>query len=178
MGDRSFSGKQHEEKIEEMLEDTLVDIGSLLTRPGMCSCGDEFEYRGLGCYVCPRCRNTFKNEYAIVRDFVDEYGNAYSILEISERTGVPKKLIDLFVKDNKFEMVKKQRRCRICRVPIEKGYYCSQCALLQIHDQIDSDRRKILGSGTRDADMEGKMHYLLRERKVNNDSREDEKPRK
>lgn len=156
MGEKNFSGKLHEEKIEEV----LFDVDAFLTKPGVCSCGADFEYTGLGHYVCPRCKNTFINEYGKVRDFVDEYGNAYSIIEIAEKTGVSKRLIDLFVKDKRFELVKKQRRCRNCKEPIDRGYYCSKCALLQLHHEMNAERRRILGSGIKDMEMDGKMHYL------------------
>ena len=154
------NNKYYENDNGKTIEDILINVDAFLSKPGECSCGGNFEYVGLGRYVCPRCRNEFKNEYAIVRDFVDEYGNAYSILEICEKPGVTKNLIDLFVKDKRFDLVRKQRRCRNCRQPIEKGYYCSKCALLQLSNEMNSEIRKILGSGTKDMEMDGKMHYL------------------
>ena len=152
--------KTHSDYSQGNIEQNLIDVEALLRKPEQCSCGEKFQYTGLGHYQCPRCKSTFRNEYAIVRDFIDEFGSAYSILEIAERTGVPKRLIDLFVKDKRFNLVKKQRRCRNCKQPIEKGFYCNKCALLQIHNEMAEDRRRIMGSGTKDADMEGKMHYF------------------
>ena len=94
-------------------------------------------------------------------DFVDEYGTNYNMVEIAERTKVPKRLIDLFVKDGRFDTVKKQKKCRICHSPISKGIYCNRCALRQIKDEMDSDRRRnITGVMKQDQDMKGEMHFI------------------
>lgn len=142
------------------VERTLMEIEHLMTKPGRCECGSEYEYKGLGHYECPRCRRRFLNEYGKVRDFVDEYGSAYSLLEIAEKTGVQKRLIDLFVKDKRFDLVKTKRRCKGCKEPIDKGTYCNKCALLQIKHEIHQGHGNIVGSGAKDADMDGKMHHF------------------
>jgi hypothetical protein len=140
-------------------EKALLEIKSLLSKPGKCFCGSDYEYVGLGTYKCRFCSAVFKNEYAIVRDFVDEYGTSYSIYEISKKTNVSKRLIDLFVKDGRFETVKKQPRCRNCKTPIDKGMYCNRCALLKIHNEIHEPKRFVSGVRQND-DMQGEMHYI------------------
>ena len=82
--------KTHSDYSQGNIEQNLIDVEALLRKPEQCSCGEKFQYTGLGHYQCPRCKSTFRNEYAIVRDFIDEFGSAYSILEIAERTGVPR----------------------------------------------------------------------------------------
>ncbi len=140
------------------LEQGLIDINKYLTTPGECECGADFVYHGLGTYVCESCGAVFKNEYGIVRDFVDKYGTNYSKIEIAEMTGVPKRIIDLFVKDGKFIEVEKQRMCIVCRQPIKSGIYCKRCALVQIEDSMEQHHRKIK-SGLKNPDMQGEMHY-------------------
>lgn len=153
--------QRHDEKD---IEQILIEVEAMLTKPGKCQCGEEYEYKGLGVYKCPGCKNIFKNEYAIVRDFVDEYGTNYSIIEIAEKTNVPKRLIDLFVKDGRFDTVKKQKKCIICHTPIGKGQYCNRCALRQIKGEMDNDRnRRIAGVIRENKDMKGEMHFINRD---------------
>lgn len=140
------------------LEQGLVDIDKYLKKPGLCECGNNYTYEGLGVYKCEHCGSVFKNEYATVRDFVDKYGTNYSILEIAEMTGVEKKLIDMFVKDGKFDRVEKQRVCIVCHQPIQSGMYCSRCALSQISNSMDENHRKKMSSGVMTGDMKGTMH--------------------
>lgn len=150
-------GKSRENDIEKM----LLEVESLLAKPDKCLCGEDFEYCGLGIYKCKHCGKEFKNEYGRVRDFVDENGTNYNIEEIAAMTNVPRKLINLFIKDGRFDTVKKQKRCMICRNPIEKGQYCNRCALKQIKDGFDNDNRKKMHGVMRDAgDMKGEMHYI------------------
>ncbi len=143
---------------ETGIEQKLIDINQYLTCPGECKCGGKYVYHGLGTYECENCGTIFKNEYGIVRDFVDKYGTNYSIFEIAEKTGVPKRIIDLFIKDGKFITVEKQKVCIICHQPIESGVYCNKCALRQIQSSFENNRKK-LSSGVRAQDMKGEMHY-------------------
>ena len=149
-----------EEKVNALkAEEGLIDIDKYLSKPGNCSCGQGMKYVGLGIYRCENCGDEFKNEYGIIRDFVDKYGTTYSILEIADLTGVPKRIIDLFIRDGKFAKAAKQRVCCVCHKPIESGMYCNVCALRQIGDAMDNDRKKLSGSLRRNSEMEGIMHY-------------------
>lgn len=145
-------------KDDSGIEKILIDVKKYLSMPAQCECGGQYIYQGLGNYKCEFCGSIYKNEYAIVRDFVDKYGTNYSIFEIAEMTNVPKRIIDLFVKDGKFIAVPKQRMCIICKEPIESGTYCNRCALRQIQDSFDTKRRPI-SSGLVQKDMRGEMHY-------------------
>ena len=75
---------QSEDGIEEFLKRNMTRLGM----PTKCECGGKYSYKGLGFYVCDGCGKEYLNEYAKVREFIDVYGTNYSILEISERTGV------------------------------------------------------------------------------------------
>lgn len=152
---------KHADDKAEYVEKLLIEVDAFLTKPDRCLCGNDYEYVGLGAYRCPRCHSVFKNEYGRVRDFVDEYGTNYNMSEISEMTKVPKKLIDLFVRDGRFDTVKKQKKCRVCHSPISKGQYCNKCALRQIKNEMDSDkRRNITGIVNNTDDMKGEMHFI------------------
>lgn len=160
---KSDIGK-HKESERQNIEKMLIEVESLLTKPDKCLCGEDFEYKGLGVYKCKRCGMEYKNEYGRVRDFVDVNGTSYNMDEIAKMTNVPRKLINLFVRDGRFDTVKKQKRCKVCHNPIEKGEYCNRCALRQIKDGIDNDNRKQFVGVMRDVgDMKGEMHYIHRE---------------
>lgn len=154
------NNKKSKNKIKG-LEQELLNIESYMKTPGVCECGSEYTYAGLGEYKCMQCGRTFKNEYALVRDFVDKYGTNYSILEIAEMTGVNKKLINMFIKDGRFDTVEKQKKCIICHQPIDSGVYCKKCALIQIDSSLDEsrdNRRKMAGT-LHNEDMQGTMRH-------------------
>lgn len=154
---------REDKKKEKDVEEVLLKVDEFLSKPGKCKCGEEFEYQGLGVYKCKGCGEIFRNEYAKVRDFVDEHGTLYNIIEIAEQTGVEKRLIDLFIKDKRFDTVKRKKRCIVCKSPIDKGQYCNRCALIQIQNKMDEDHRKLLGSMVRSKEMKGEMHYLKKD---------------
>ena len=149
---------KHKKEKKHKMEKNLIDIEKYLTAPGICECGASYIYYGLGVYKCEGCESEFKNEYAIVRDFVDKYGTNYSIVEIAEMTKVSKAIIDLFIRDGRFITVQKQKLCLICREPIISGTYCNRCALRQINDSFEKKDKK-LSSGVLNSDMGGKMHH-------------------
>lgn len=143
------------------LEQGLVNLDKYLKTPGVCECGNKYTYIGLGEYKCENCGRVFKNEYAIIREFVDKYGTNYSIIEISAMTGVSKKLIDMFVKEGKFTTVDRQRECIICHQPIDSGVYCKKCALMQIDNSLEESRaqRKMMSGTMKNDDMKGLMRH-------------------
>lgn len=158
-----LQAKKNRDKFKEKkLEPMLIDIDKYLESPddNDCGCGDtSYIYRGLGIYECENCGKIFKNEYARVRDCVDEYGTNLSMFEISDKTGVPKRIIDLFVKDGRFVEVEKQRICKICKEPIDSGMYCNRCALRQIEKSFEEKTKKKFSSSVLNSgDMRGTMH--------------------
>lgn len=155
----SVSERHAQENKDKDVEEVLIDVEAYLTKPGKCQCGEEYTYAGLGRYVCKRCHSEFLNEYGRVREFVDKYGTNYNMLEVAEITKVPKRLIDIFVKDGRFDTVKRQRRCAVCHNPIDKGQYCNKCALRQIKEQLDTPKH-VMGSIHVQDDMKGAMHYI------------------
>lgn len=154
--------KQKRAKIKG-LEQGLIDVEKYLSTPGQCDCGGDFVYEGLGRYKCDHCGKIFENEYAIIRNFVDKHGTNYSILEISELTGVSRKFIDWFVRDGRFIPVEKQRTCMICHEPIASGFYCNRCALREQNREYEEKRNRNLMSGVRNPKMDAIMHYSKRE---------------
>lgn len=156
-----MNNNKNDKKTIDGIEQGLINLDKYLKSPGKCECGNNYTYVGLGEYRCSHCGNVFKNEYAIVREFVDKYGTNYSIMEIAAITGVSKKLIDMFVKDGKFLTVERQRTCIVCRQPIESGVYCKKCALMQIDNSLDESRaqRKMMSGTIRNEDMKGSMHH-------------------
>lgn len=150
-----------EKKEIKGLEQGLLNIDRYMKAPGVCECGNEYTYVGLGEYKCAHCGKIFKNEYALVREFIDKYGTNYSIMEIAAMTGVNKKLIDMFIKDGRFDPVDKQKMCIICHQPIDSGVYCNRCALLQIDNSMEESRgqRKKMTGTLHNEDLKGTMRH-------------------
>lgn len=147
--------KETKEKRMSLSETTLT-----LSKPGLClRCRKEYTYAGLGKYICEKCGDVFLDEYGKVREFVDEYGSAYSILDISLKTGVPKKYIDIFIKEGRFDKVNRVRRCKKCGDIIETGDLCRQCMLKELKNASTDDKVKIT-SMVRQDNLQGEMHYF------------------
>ena len=161
---KSYSIANKNNKYMGIKEKIRLEIDMLLSKPDTCKCGSEFEYAGLGMYKCRMCTEKFKNEYAIIRDFVDTYGTSYSVYEISDITNVPRRLIDLFIRDGRFTVVTKQPRCRECNILIERGLYCRRCALIQTGNTSTVKKQKKIRGIARPVDnMQGEMHFFIGE---------------
>lgn len=138
------------------LNDSLLPLST----PDKCiRCRKDYVYDGLGKYVCEKCGDVFLDEYGKVREFIDEHGSAYSIVEISEMTGVSRRYIDAFIREGKFDKVNRVRRCKKCGELIETGEYCRQCTLRGIQDEMSGSRSRYTGMLKQD-NVKGEMHYF------------------
>ena len=64
-------------------------------------CGATVTYKGLGEYVCDKCRKTCYDDYGKVRVFLEKYPGA-NIVQVANNTGVSKNLIRRMVDENRF----------------------------------------------------------------------------
>ena len=93
-------------------------------------CKGKMEYIAVGEYRCKTCRMVTRDDYGKVRAYIDAHGRATS-LEIEEATGVPKEVVDTFLRQGKLEITSGPSgylRCELCGADIRFGRICSKCA--------------------------------------------------
>jgi len=130
----------------------------ILSKPGLCKCGFEYSYTGLGHYKCEHCGDVFLDEYGKIREFIDQYGSTYSLYDISTKTGVSKKFIDAFVQQGRFSEVSRVNKCAKCGKIIHKGTYCEQCTFSG--EQYEEKRAKFASMLNKDYNVKGEMRYF------------------
>ena len=90
----------------------------------------DFEYMGLGGYMCKECGHKMYDDYGKVREYLDVHRGA-TATEVSIATGVPVGKIRQMVRDEKFEITQNSAvfmSCEKCGSPIRSGRYCDSCS--------------------------------------------------
>lgn len=89
-------------------------------------CGKLF--KKIGRNLCPACIEKEEKMFDIVREYVRDNPNA-NVMETSEATGVPEKVIMQFLRDGRLlsGSVSIALDCQSCGKPISAGQYCPDC---------------------------------------------------
>ncbi len=75
-------------------------------KPTRCSkCGKMLKYVGIGEYKCEECGFTEYDDYGLVRAYLEKYPGANE-LQIERATGVSRKVINMLVRQGKFDVKK------------------------------------------------------------------------
>ncbi len=93
-------------------------------------CGEAYVYKSLGVYECPKCGYVEKDEYALVREYIEANGAASSVT-ISAATGVPIARINQLLRNGKLEIPNESPvfiKCENCGTDIRFGRFCPACA--------------------------------------------------
>lgn len=148
---------------KNIIETFLRSCDDKLTKPTTCrECKGSMLYQGLGVYECEACHHQEFNEYAKVRNYIEEHSHAdVSIYTISEVTGVSMSTIKAFIREGRFEVIEHTKRCLECGKPILTGRCCKDCTARQLKQAIDGDRpRRNISSMVPESKEEGEMRYL------------------
>ncbi len=91
-------------------------------------CGRMFSAEN-GHEYCTKCRLKIVDHFKIVREYIYDHPGT-NVNETAEATGVPKKEILEYLRDQRLELVDRseERKCQKCGVPIPAGRYCAKCA--------------------------------------------------
>lgn len=92
-----------------------------------CGSGLEEIYRGT--YRCVRCGNLHYDSYQTIRNYLSIAGPR-TITQVAEVTGVPRKTIEYFLRDERFEIPSKSKVfliCDGCGKAIRTGCLCDSC---------------------------------------------------
>ena len=92
-------------------------------------CGSELEEIGVGIYRCVKCGEENYDYLRTVRNFLEKEG-AKPATVISKETGVPRNVVDHFLRQEYLEIPKlapERLSCQKCGAPIRTGYLCDNC---------------------------------------------------
>lgn len=91
-------------------------------------CGRMFSATN-GHEFCSKCRLEVEDHFKIVREYVYDHPGV-TVNEVAEETGVEKKEILKFLREEKLELkdISEGSRCQKCGKPISSGRYCQTCA--------------------------------------------------
>lgn len=93
-----------------------------------CGCKD-LENVTMGTYRCVRCGKDNYDDFQTIRNYLDKAG-ATSALVIERATGVPRRIIEHFFRDEYLEIPKSSPvriPCAGCGAPIRTGTLCDKC---------------------------------------------------
>ena len=112
-----------------------------------CGCKD-LQNVTIGTYRCVRCGRDNYDDFQTIRNYLEKAG-ATSATVIERETGVPRRIIEYFFRDEYLEIPKNSPvrvPCAICGAPIRTGTLCDNCK---------TDPKK-----QQQADRKGKWHTL------------------
>lgn len=112
-----------------------------------CGCKD-LENITIGTYRCVRCGRENYDDFQTIRNYLEKAG-ATSASVIERDTGVPRRIIEYFFRDEYLEIPKNSSvrvPCAVCGAPIRTGTLCENC-------KADPVKRQ-------QADRKGKWHTL------------------
>lgn len=93
-------------------------------------CGSRMlENITMGTYRCQACGKDSYDDYQTIRNYLDKVGNA-TASAIEQNTGVPKRIIEYFFRDEYLEIPKNSPirvPCEKCGAPIRTGTMCDTC---------------------------------------------------
>lgn len=93
-------------------------------------CGSRMlENITMGTYRCQACGKESYDDYQTIRNFLEKVGNA-TASTIEQNTGVPKRIIEYFFRDEYLEIPKNSPvrvPCERCGAPIRTGTMCDSC---------------------------------------------------
>lgn len=105
-------------------------------------CGGDVEFATVGVYKCQICGKDNFDDFQTIRNYLDKAGATPSVV-IARDTGVPRKVIDYFFKEEYLEIPRYstiRAACANCGAPIRTGTLCEQCKNRQEGGSSDSGK--------------------------------------
>ena len=127
---------------EEDVPGEIYTVGTRMSAEGLslnripmdCKyCGEGVEKIARGVYRCKVCGRENYDYFQTVRLYLERFG-ATPALIIERETGVPRKAIEQFLRQEYLEIPRQspiRMSCENCGAPIRTGYLCDQCKKLK-----------------------------------------------
>lgn len=138
----STTGKNRNERNSNALRMNRIPLACQY-----CGC-KELENITIGTYRCIRCGRDNYDDFQTIRNYLERAG-ATSALVIERETGVPRRIIEYFFREEYLEIPKNSSvrvPCVVCGSPIRTGTLCDNC-------KEDPEKRQM-------ANRKGKWHTL------------------
>ncbi|MCM1499637.1 MAG: TIR domain-containing protein [Clostridium sp.] len=106
-----------------------------------CGC-KELKNTSMGVYSCARCGKDNYDDFETIRNYLERVGNASAVV-IERDTGVPRRIIEYFFRDEYLEIPKNipiRLSCEKCGAPIRTGTLCDNCKA-GAAETVKKDRR-------------------------------------
>ena len=148
-----------------------VDLEKLILqrKPEICElCGGKMFYMGSGTYQCEDCHNIVMDDFGKVKAFLEENGASPAVV-ISESTGVPLDIINIYLRTGRLEIPEGSKyfiNCERCGCSIRYGRFCPECAKIlaggikAVFNADVGEKPKIKPK----SDMAGQMHFINRKK--------------
>lgn len=133
-------------------------------RPIFCKkCGGKLFYENSGMYRCEDCGEEELDDFGKIKEYIEEHGPSPSTA-ISEETGVPLEIIDIFLKNGRLEIPEGSKlyiKCERCGCSLRFGRYCYSCTK-DLAGQLKGAMFEQMGERpkTGKESEKGKMHFL------------------
>lgn len=136
-------------------------LKQVLTSAKCPKCGTMYKDLQTSVYICPNCGYEEPTNFGIVREYLEEHGNA-SAIEISRDTGISVREINTFLRNGRLEIPESSDvfiACKRCGVSLRYGKYCPNCAAELAKELKGAFDNSSVGVVPRNS-MQGKMHSL------------------
>ena len=139
----------------------------LKDKPIICEkCHDKLYFIGGGRYKCNSCGYEVLDDFGKVKEFLEENGPSPSII-ISEKTGVRRDVIELFLEKGRLEIPEGSDyyiKCAKCGCSIRYGRFCPDCTQklaggIKVFFNEDMGEKP---KSEKKLNMSGKMYFLER----------------
>ncbi len=132
-GSEESAANKNTDSAAERHRKKRADAFSWNPEPTECEhCGGEVYREDKGVYRCKSCGKHTYDYYYKVRNYLEKNGSAPAVI-IAKETGVPRKVIDNFFRDEYLEIPSFSTirlSCARCGAPIRTGTLCDKCKLI------------------------------------------------
>ncbi len=146
---------------------TVYDLEKLIigNKPVICeNCQGKMFYVSSGKYECRLCGHIVLDDFGKVKQYLEDYGPSPAIV-VSEATGVPTEIIEMFLKRGRIEIPEGSKyylKCERCSCSIRYGRFCPDC-VRELANGIKVLFNEDVGAKPKyevNPNMAGKMHYF------------------
>jgi hypothetical protein len=124
------NSEDHKSRMAELEKKQKMNALLPNPQPLFCKyCEGELQKVSRGTYKCTSCGELNYDYFQTVRNYLEKEGPK-PVAVIARETGIPRRNIDLFLRDEMLEITAGSAmtlHCEVCGTPIRAGYLCENC---------------------------------------------------